>query len=294
MSAEHVCSFCIIFIVTLSLDTLSLFYRQGTKAQFTQISSRARIWTFVLLAPNLCSFLHRSPPLSRFFCSLSHGALLGVSCTRTDSFTAACRHLQEGQLTSDFVNVHCSCSALFQLVKIHSCSPRFYFKHRSVQLPPKQSSSMTPEWVSDCGHSGKATRTSGPSSVSALPTSSSNWPMFQAGLCDLCPPLFPVLAWPCAMHPAGLGVGFPFLEASLSDCTLGAPVVWKAPMWSAQQVWGAHSSGRISWRGSTWGRDIFIGQTWIFLVQAHQFTNTLALQQVIQHISPCFLIWHSR
>ena len=115
--------------------------------------------------------LSASKPTSRFF-SLSHGALLGISCTRTDSFPAACHHLQEGQLTSDLVKVHCSCSALlFQLVKIHSCFPRFYFKHRSVQLPPKLSSSMAPK-VSP----GPVAR------PYLLFPFSSNRPVFQAGL----------------------------------------------------------------------------------------------------------------
>ena len=113
--------------------------------------------------------LSASKPTSRFFSSLSHGALLGISCTRTDSFPAACHHLQEGQLTLKFTVL----VLLFfsNLLKSILVSQDFISNTDLSSIPPKLSSTMTPK-VSP----GPVAR------PYLLFPFSSNRPVFQAGL----------------------------------------------------------------------------------------------------------------
>lgn len=283
MCAEHLCSFCVIFIVTLSLGTLSL---QDTKAQLTQVSSRARMWTFVLLAPNLCSFLRRSPPLvsSPLWATWPCWASVVPGLTHSLLHAITCR---KASLPLTWLKFTVLVLLFFSnLLKSILVSQDFISNTDLSSFPPKLSSSMTPK-VSP-----------GPVARAYLLvfTFSSNWPVFQAGLCWSVPSPRPCVSLALCTHPAGPGAGFPFLDASPwlspgSTCGRDGP----HGGWSEHQAWGAHSSRRLSWRGHTEGAGTSsLGQTCIFLVQAHQFTNALALQQVIQHISPCFLIWHSR
>lgn len=55
------------------------------------------------------------------------------------------------------------------------------------------------------------------------------------------------------------------------------------------QVGGPTIFGRISWRGN-----IFTEADVRVLVQGHQFTDSPALQQVIEHLSPYFFICRMR
>lgn len=213
MCAEHLCSFCVIFIVTLSLGTLSL---QDTKAQLTQVRSRARMWTFVLLAPNLCSFLRRSSPLvsSPLWATWPCWASVVPGLTHSLLHAITCR---KASLPLTWLKFTVLVLLFFSnLLKSILVSQDFISNTDLSSFPPKLSSSMTPK-VSP----GPVAR------PYLLFTFSSNWPVFQAGLCWSVPSPHPCVSLALCHAPSRARWGFLFWTP-LRDCPLGAPVVGMA------------------------------------------------------------------
>lgn len=93
-----------------------------------------------------------------------------------------------------------------------------------------------------------------------------------------CPRPLPSLAWPQVAYPSGAGVGTscakkPFLMTKLWEHLWSGPPLWHS---YGDQALSQGSPGEAPWVG----RNIFIEADVRFSVQAHQFPESLALQQI--------------